>query len=425
MSRLVIKKRTLYNVFLYPLMMILTYLYIFNPPFQQLPISPSKLLYVILLPLFFLKCKRAFFREYTSEVKVFFAIILYSFAVKILTSSDAIYAQTNLFLFVESLFNAFALACLLFWVFEDNVERVFLWCSVVAALVSVYLILSPGTNEFVRNSLLIPERELDADFFAFRSFGVSESLLFTYPVSLGVASCLCLEYAKKKSLYYLLLPFLLIAIMFNARIGFVPVLVYLGYRIIMARDFSFIFRFAGLLLIGFLILDYSGILDEYEATVTWLMDGFTEVVNLLSGKEGDKKGNVDVLSNMIIFPKSISGIIFGTGKDIYLLSSVGHSDIGYILQIYYGGVVYVILLFSFIFSVYRKLKRNNIQNKWFNYVFLGTVLLCNVKGYFITTNSGMRTLMLLAFVFLLYGEFDSNNLVSGQDEEDINSDSCL
>lgn len=426
MIRLVIKKRTLRNMFLYPLMMLLTYLYVFNPPFLQLPISPSKILYAILLPIFFLKYKRAFLREYMPEVKVFFAIILYSFAVKILTSSEAIYAQTNLFLFVESLFNAFTLACLLFRFFEDNVERVFLWCSVVAAFVSVFLILSPGTNEFVRNSLLIPERELDADFFAFRSFGVSESMLFTYPVSLGVASCLCIEFAKERSLYYLLLPFLLIAIIFNARIGFVPVLVYLGYRIIIARDFSFIFRFAGLLLIGFLILDYSGILDEYEATITWLMDGFTEIVNLMSGKEGDKLGNFDVLRTMIIIPETLMGIIFGVGRDVYLSSgNVGNSDIGYILQLNYGGIIYIMLLLIFIFIVYRRLRWFNTRQKWFNYVFIGTVLLCNVKGYFITTNSGMRTLMLLAFVFLLYGEFDSNNLVSGQDEEDINSDSCL
>ena len=425
MSKLRIKKRTLRNIVLYPLMMLLTYLYVFNPPFLQLPVSPSKILYLLLLPIFFVKCKGWFFSRYASEVKIFFAIILYSFVVKFLTSSEAIYAQTNLFLLVESLFNAFTLAYLLIWIFEKNAEKVFLWCSVVAAFISVFLILNPAMNDFVRNSLLIAERELDADFMLFRSFGISESLLFTYPISLGIASCLCLEYAKKKSLYYLLLPFLLIAVMFNARIGFVPVFVYLGYRIIMARDFSFIFRFAGLLLIGFLILDYSGILEEYEATVTWLMDGFTEITNLLSGKEGDKKGNVDVLSNMIIFPESIGGIIFGTGKDVYLLSSVGHSDIGYILQLYYGGIVYVVLLFLFIFSVYRKLRRNNIQNKWFSYVFLITIFLCNVKGYFITTNSGMRTLMLLSFIFLLNGEINSNYLESEQNEENFSSNSCL
>ena len=213
--------------------------------------------------------------------------------------------------------------------------------------------------------------------------------------------------------------------MFNARIGFVPIFIYLGYRIVLARDFSFILRVVVLVLVVVFIFNYTGILEEYETTITWLMDGFTEITNLLSGKENDKVGNVDVLKTMIIIPQTLSGIIWGTGKDVYLLSSVGNSDIGYILQLNYGGVVYVVLLFLFIFSVYRKLKRNNIPNKWFNYVFLGTVLLCNVKGYFITTNSGMRTLMLLSFVFLLYGEFDSNNLVSDHDEEDISSNSCL
>lgn len=425
MSSLRIKKRTLRNIVLWPLMMLLTYLYVFNPPFQQLPISPSKVLYLILLPIFFLKYKRVFFSEYMPEVKIFLAIIIYSFLVKLSTSSDTIYAQTNIFLLIESLFNAFTLACLLFWVFEDKVERVFFWCSVIASLISVYLIVNPGLNDFVRNSLLVPERDLGAGFFSFRSFGISESLLFTYPVSLGIASCICLENAKEKPLCYLFLPILLVAIMFNARIGFVPVLVYLGYRIVLVRDISLVFRFAALLGIGILLLKASGILEEYEATVTWLMDGFTEVINLLTGKEGDKKGNVDVLSTMIIFPKTILGLVFGTGKDVYLLSSVGHSDIGYILQVYYGGIIYLVLLLSFIFSISRRLKRSNTQHRWFNYVFIATVLLCNVKGYFITTNSGMRTLMLLAFIYLFYGDNNTNYLEHVSDEEDINRDGGL
>jgi uncharacterized membrane protein YhaH (DUF805 family) len=155
------------------------------------------------------------------------------------------------------------------------------------------------------------------------------------------------------------------------------------------------------------------------------MDGFTEVINLLTGKEGDKKGNVDVLSTMIIFPKTILGLVFGTGKDVYLLSSVGHSDIGYILQVYYGGIIYLVLLLSFIFSISRRLKRSNTQHRWFNYVFIATVLLCNVKGYFITTNSGMRTLMLLAFIYLFYGDNNTNYLEHVSDEEDINRDGGL
>lgn len=425
MSILRIKKRTLRNIVMYSLMLLVVYLFVFNPPFQMLPVSPSKILYVFLLPVFLLKYMGRFFYRFSTEVKIFFGIIMYSFIVMLISSSDADYAQTNVFLLFESLFNAFTLAYLLVHYFDTKAESVFLWCSIIGALVSVFLIVSPGINDYVRNSLLVPERDLEASFFSFRSFGISESLLFTYPVSLGIASCICLEYAKEKMLYYFLLPILLVAILFNARTGLVPLLVYMGYRIVISHDFSFIFRIIGLLIVGILILYYSGILEEYEATILWIVDGFTEILNMLSGKEGDKVGNVDVLGTMVIFPKTIFGFIFGTGKDVYMASSVGHSDIGYILQIYYGGLINLLLLFSFIFSIYRKLKRRNTQHRWFNYVFLGTVLLCNVKGYFITTNSGMRTLMLLAFIYLLYGERQPTYLEQVSDEEDINSDSSL
>lgn len=421
-----VKKRTLRNLFLYPLMVLLTYLYVFNPPFQQLPISPSKILYLILLPIFFLKYKRLFFRGYMPEFTKFLAIIFYSFLVKILASSDSIYAQTNIFLLMESLFNAFTLACLLFWVFEDNVERVFFWCSIIAAFISVYLIVNPGLNEFVRNSLLMQGRELSEDLLSFRSFGISESLLFAYPVSLGVASCLCLEYAKEKPLYYLLLPFLLIAIMFNARLGFVPVFVYLAYRVFVAREFSFIFRILALILIGIFLLSSTGFFEEYETTITWVVDGFTEITNMLSGKESDKVGNIDIMGTMIIIPETLMGVIFGMGRDVYVESgSVGNSDIGYILQLNYGGIVYILLLLVFVLAMYGKLRRYNTRQRWFNIVFIGTILLCNVKGYFITTNSGMRTLMLLSFIYLLYGENNTNHLEKVSDEENISRNSSL
>ena len=124
-----------------------------------------------------------------------------------------------------------------------------------------------------------------------------------------------------------------------------------------------------------------------------------EVSSLLSGEE-QTTGTFGNLSRMIIIPDRFLGFMLGTGKDIYLAND--SSDIGYILQLNYGGIIYVLFFFFIVLKLYKIIRKNNLpQNRWFNIVFIGTFLICNIKGNFFATHSGVRMLMLLFFVYVI------------------------
>ena len=186
----------------------------------------------------------------------------------------------------------------------------------------------------------------------------------------------------------------------------VPILIYILYIILIEHKFSLLGQLFVAVLLLVLFLQQTNLLDEHANTLEWIAEGFMEISNLLSGEQSDEVSTFDALAKMIVIPDTVMGIIFGTGRSVYLERN--NSDIGYIIQLNYGGVISVLFFIIIVFKLYRKLKRNNLsKNRWFNYVFLGTFLICNIKGHFFSTLSGIRMLMLLFFVYVLLGNVNN------------------
>ena len=98
---------------------------------------------------------------------------------------------------------------------------------------------------------------------------------------------------------------------------------------------------------------------------------------------------------MWVLPETISEWIVGKGKHIYT-EYQNSSDVGFILQLNYGGIIYLILLLNLIISIF-----SNINRKEHNRIllfFIITVIISNLKGEFIINSSGFRVLS----IFTLY-----------------------
>jgi hypothetical protein len=131
------------------------------------------------------------------------------------------------------------------------------------------------------------------------------------------------------------------------------------------------------------------------------MSGFNETINYLTGNDTGKLHHFNELTdNMIVIPDNIIPTLIGTGKDLFYGGYNEHSDIGYIIQLNYGGLIYCLLLLGLILYMSFRLRKYP-NNQWFSYLFLGTVLICNWKGYFIFTNIGFRLLSILYFYYIL------------------------
>src|SRR5690606_20287970 len=104
----------------------------------------------------------------------------------------------------------------------DNFLKAIIHVGTIASLFTFILIAFPDINLFVKQNVVASD---DTTVFAYaRNFGISEGLTFAYGTVQGLIFAITLYYARVNWTYYLLVPFLFLSILFNARIGFVPVI---------------------------------------------------------------------------------------------------------------------------------------------------------------------------------------------------------
>lgn len=379
----------------------LLYCYIFNPPFAFLPVGLTKFIYVLAFPFFMLpSVNKLYWNKFSFPTVLMLIYIAYSFVIHIAFSSKANFFQINCLMLFESFFTAYVIAYYLLKYYKDKADFMILWTTIIACIITLVLLVSPNLNEFVRSTLLVEAREGLKDISFFRLFGIADDLLFSYSIAVSMGLCICMQYAKQRRLYYCFVLLFFVGILFNARIGVIPFFVYMVYTIIVERRIGLLLKFVSVVTLTVLLLLNSGAFEEFKDTIEWIVGGFEDLLGLF---RGELSGNFEVLSDMIIVPDTVLGLLFGTGENVFLARK--NSDIGYILQLNFGGIIYILIFLLIVFSLYYKLKKyNRTQHRWFNLVFLGTFLICNIKGLFFFTCSGMRLSMILFFLYVLSGK---------------------
>ena len=154
-------------------------------------------------------------------------------------------------------------------------------------------------------------------------------------------------YIDKKLLKYL--PLIGVSILLNGRFGLI--LVVITVLLLLIANFRIIniwknikYLCYGTIMIIALLLVVDKLSPE---TSNWLMIGFNEVTSLIF--QGEKKGNISqLMGNHLQFPNGIK-LIFGQGHRIFgeygKTSGYHPSDIGYVNDLFLGGVVYVLILY--------------------------------------------------------------------------------
>ena len=384
------------------LVVVILYLYIYNPPFTFLPISASKLLYIILLPYFLFnrQISKTYFTFFSKETLLLGFIISYSFIVELLNSiPNRVYSYANLYMLFENFFFAFSIAYFLFKHYKNSIDNVLLTVTGIAALITLYLIINPEINLIVRQFVL--QTDDVALKMMHRSFGISDSLTFAYAIVQGIAAAIC--FTKIKNIFWSSLLFLLylVSAAFNARIGMLPIFAILFYMLFVEKKYSKVLGSITCLLVLLLFFLNTKLAVDYEDTLEWITDFFTEISSLIMGTETASNSNMDILLNdMVVLPRTFGEWILGSGIDLYT-SPVRNSDVGYFIQLNYGGLFYILLFALLVLFLFHKLLKYKVPEKWFTFLFIVVILTCSYKGLFLVTNPGFRMLMLLYFCYFL------------------------
>ncbi len=404
----------------YILFFLLLYIYLYNPIFQIFNFGLIKLLLLIAL-FYILVTKRLnfFVTLFKREILFTLTLIVYSFIMTQIGDGSAVkvpYMHTIWFLecfFIPVFFLGF---------FKDvfkkiSGEGVLVFIGFIASLITFFLILNPSTNSLIKNSILIdPFTNTDNynlfltdtttgivdETRLFRGFTIAESSTYSYGIIQGIILSICLISYNKNKLYAIPIPFLIISILFNARIG-IAIVILVILLLLITKKISIIGTVWVIftLSVFYLLLLNTSFFINNEQTIRWALSIFDSTINL---DLNDQNTNYGVLVTMLIFPSTLFGIIFGEGK-------VAGVDIGFINQLFVGGIVYLSILLLFLWYIFkRNLKYST--NKLIPVIFLISIIIANFKGNALILPNGFFRLITFYYIYCLYTYNKTSTLYS-------------
>lgn len=247
----------------------------------------------------------------------------------------------------------------------------------------------------------------------FRFFGFGRNYAFSMPLFQGICVILSVVlsvYVSKK--YILLLPLFAFSIIINARYAIVSLFVILTILILYSRKRHLIKA----LLISIIIIISSNYLINFVAneaflsksydSYTWLNAGFNEILNY----SRNESSTINALINDMWFFPPVEKILVGTGIVPFRRIGAQNSDIGYVQVIYFGGLLYFLLLFSSTILLVMRVTFTNSDKSYNKLILLSIIIfffLSNFKGNVYNVNEYLNGFLLIFFFNIVYFNKDT------------------
>lgn len=383
----------------YALFFMMLYFFIFNPPFSFLPLSPKFILYLLVIPYFF---KSKFYKYFGYFKSIFLAIIpivVFSFFREI-----GLHKFEFFTLNVTAFFEFLMIPIVIVMMHESFTYKKDLIIDIIkvgciAAFITILMILLPNINDFIRYQLLRTDTFTEA--VSKRTFGLAESLTFSYGIIQGLMAFLILFYSKNNKKILFFIPFFILCVLFNARVGFSALIVgVVFYYIYKFKIVNIVLTAIAFFTVFFLITETS-LFKAQKETIEWGLDFFTQSSDFLSGKKSDSNTLDTLFGDMFVLPTTESGWLVGYGVNIFGRHFGVSSDVGYIIQIYYGGVIYLFLLFVFVFVLFNYIRKLPRKEFLIGCSFIFILLLCNMKGNIFIPIGIMRLILLIIIYWVI------------------------
>lgn len=273
----------------------------------------------------------------------------------------------------------------------NKIIKGILIASSIAGFFSLLCTIIPSFNEYVK-STIIKYQEEDYLFGNIRrGFGLADGLTSSYAYIQGTIAAFGLYYIKEYKWLLFIIPIIFLSALVNARTG--VLISFWGFlSLIIAKKRSALIL-AIIISVGFIyylenILKSIG-LNEF--TIAWILDFQDQLDYIASGDLSN--GTTNTMSSMIIWPSGALEWLLGSGVDLFNSPRV-HSDIGWFIQLNYGGLLYVLPLYYAFYFMSKRLLKNG--KKAFALMFIGAALIVNTKSKIFPTTS------FFPFLFLLY-----------------------
>jgi len=312
--------------------------------------------------------------------------------------------------------------------------------GLIASIITCYLLLNPDVNIYVKESLIYDTmaEKYGAESHLFRGFAIADGASFAYGITNALIILITIIGFKKNRFYLLGILPLLLSIIVNARTGLLVVIYGLivvmicEARIILRRQLNrsivgarlaspyrgtvrhapksrlsclsarAIYRTVTVALlvapIAYFALKRTDFSVIDNKTIEWGLSFFSESFEFLVGN--DEATTYDALiGEMFFFPSTILEFCFGAAKDVYN-AYYPRSDVGYVNQIFFGGIMYLSILMSLLFYMcYRLGFKQNYR--MLSVILFGALLIANLKGSSFNIAYGFVKLVCIYYVTIL------------------------
>lgn len=301
-----------------------------------------------------------------------------------------------------------------------DVLNVLLTVGIIQAIIATLCFFIPSVKDIVINvfskSLNRANQSSELIYYManVRLNGLSSNLTFTTPVVQTLLGLISIHLALNKNFKYIVFfPILFFSAVINARNSLI-VLTY-GMMILVFMSVKKPKSILKLIFISIVTIILTPIFvgmikNSSELVFKWISDGFDEIIKFF---QGNNVGYFETVTNYFIrFPEGLQ-IIFGTGRRIFGLELGLGSDIGYINDLWLGGIIFTSISYITVEKFYIKgHKHQNKLVKFISLLFIFTFLILNIKGTIISNNDFINFSFLLNTIFILdkkYQYFTAKN----------------
>lgn len=393
-DKMVIQKS--YSIFC----IIYIYIFLYSPVLNGIPIPTPLFLLPVTYVFFFNKIRviSRFFLLFKTEITILFVLLIYVFFLDFIYGRNVYFTHVFYYIFEVFPLSYFIVDFFLKKSDKESFFKLLILVGAIAAAISVLSYLSPSINNFL--AYFLKGNDL-TDSSLGRNYGFASGFLYPYPLCQGIVAVLALKMMSVNKIY--IIPFLLIffSIVINARIGLLPIVLYL----LMNLKFKSII-YSGLFIFSFIIANTAGLFSKYQELIDWNLimfyDSSDYFFNTNYGIYGsDGSFFTFIIENFLVYPSTTFGWIFGELREVFS-DPIKNSDIGYINDLIYGGLILVILIMFFFFKISMRLWQiKGKESKLFAMLFFGVFLIANIKGEFFRPSPANRVIMLI-FVYLIY-----------------------
>lgn len=373
---------------------LILYAYLFSPHFYFLGGKGLiKVLYPLLFILFISKQSQNILLHLKNVVFIFSLIITFVF-LRTGFNGEYSYISSSIVAVIEVVLLPVAILTLMTNK-ENNFIHYLLLTGGIAASISALALFIPNVREWILNKTITSEYIENV---LHRGFGLGESLTYSFSITLAIILIIGIMNIKEYRWIAFLIPLFMIGIFLNARIGILVTIVGLifSFKLDKAKTtFKMLLSFSLITIIVYKLLISQGTISDSQTD--FVLQFWLELKDFIFGTNEAKNSTANALfGRMWVLPETYTEWIIGSGRNIF----TGHqrtSDVGYILQLNYGGVIYLLLLSALILSIFKLAKWEH-NSKLFLFLLL-TILISNIKGEFILNTGSFRLITLLVLYY--------------------------